>query len=341
MGSISTFKFFLRFQSLRPFAGQAIGRLVFYARPYCTNQNHIFMKTALKLAIAIALITIGTRLSAQTWTPLTTDVTGDGSDPSLLDGTDFQYRYDKNSDSLYFKVGVNGFTTTTQQAVGVNIMINIPSGGSTFNFWGNDNKAAYHKLLTVWVTGTPPSSYSGTIGIADAAGVGSSNYTSLSSNNIDIDVATASNEIILGLKRSDFITDTEMGGSQIVVTAAAAVGSNTFWNDDIATGTGAMDIDRSTTTGIDENTAANTIGIRTFPNPAKNQLTLTYTLTHETTVAIRLLNVLGKEALVKKEGSQPAGMHLAELNLTSLQAGMYYVEVQYGNEVAVSQLLIE
>ena len=284
------------------------------------------MKSILKLAIAVALIALGTRLSAQTWTTVTTDVSGDGSDATLLDGTMFEYNYDKDSDSIFFRVTVSGFTASSQAALGVNVMVNIPGGVGTFNFWGADNMNPYHKLLTTWVTGAPPASYSGTIGVSDAAGVGAMNYTSLSSNNIDVNVDVAANQIVLGMKRTDLVTDAEMGGDQITLTAAAAVGSNQFWNDDVITGTGTMIIDKTTVpTGIEENTIL--FGLTLFPNPAVDNIAVQYELKESSTVSIRVIDAMGKEVMNQPLGNRSIGSQKANVNLQALAEGVYFIQV--------------
>lgn len=180
------------------------------------------------------------QLTHSGYTNIVTDDCGDGADEALLDGTRLEFRYDAASDSIFFLATVNALTVS--QAIGVNVMLNIPNGGSTFNFWGNDNTAAYHKLITAWVTGSAPSSYSGTIGVADAAGVNAQDYTNLSANNISIVVNTTDKTIELGMKRTDVITNTEFSGSSITVGVAGAVGSNQSWNDDLHSASGAMTI---------------------------------------------------------------------------------------------------
>ena len=109
-----------------------------------------------------------------------------------------------------------------------------------FNFWGTDNSNPYHKLVTGWVTGTPPQNYSGTIGIANSTGVNASNYTNLFSNNLNITVNTTNSTIIVGMNREDLIPNSAFG--QPIVTAAA-VGSSSSWNDDIYSSTGTMTLD--------------------------------------------------------------------------------------------------
>jgi len=175
------------------------------------------------------------------YTTIATDVCGDGANAALLDGTRLEYMYDATSDSLWFLATVN--EVSSSQAIGLNVMLNIPNGGSTFNFWGDDNQNAFHKLITVWVTGTAPSSYSGTIGVADADGVANANFTNLSADNISVVVNTEDKTILIGMKRTDAISSTEFSSGSITVGVAGAVGSNESWNDDIYSASGSMTLD--------------------------------------------------------------------------------------------------
>ena len=164
------------------------------------------------------------------WVLVNGDAIGDGADPSLMDGTQLEYLYDETTDSLFFRVTTSSIGGGQSQNVGVNVMVNIPGGGNTFNFWGSDNMDAWHKLVTTWVTGSAPSAYSGTIGIADATGVAGTDFTNLHQNNISIVVNPSASTIVLGMNRSDLISNAQMGSG---IGVAAAVGSSMAWNDDI------------------------------------------------------------------------------------------------------------
>lgn len=192
------------------------------------------MKKQLLCIVMIASAFFGINSHAQ-WSTIANDAVGDGNSPALMDGTALDYLYDEETDVLSFRITTADITSSQSMAVGVNVMVNYPGGGSTFNFWGFNNGNPYHRLLTAWVTGSPTAGYSGTIGISDASGVSGSNYTSLSSNNIDISVNTSTNEITLELDRVDLIPDNALGQEVLV---AAAVGSNASWNDDIYSATG-------------------------------------------------------------------------------------------------------
>ena len=75
--------------------------------------------------------------------------------------------------SLWFQFTTAEINISQAADFGINIMINNPDVATKFNFWGDDNKNQFTSLVTAWVTGTAPSSYTGTIGIANASGVNS------------------------------------------------------------------------------------------------------------------------------------------------------------------------
>ena len=178
-----------------------------------------------------------TSFSIGQWITIANDVTGDGANPTLLDGTQLEYRFDAVTDSLWFKISCAGISAAQATDIGFNIMVNYPGGGGTFNFWGANNTNAFHRLVTGWVTGTPPSTYAGTIGISDPTGVAATNYTNLFANNLNITVDLPSNSITVGMDRAHLIPNSALG--QPILTAAA-VGASTAWNDDIYSANGMM-----------------------------------------------------------------------------------------------------
>ncbi len=165
------------------------------------------------------------------WTVLTLDAKGDGRDPSLADAAMLSYRYDKQQDFLWFRVGLYG--TPNPQAFGVNIAIDtgIDDAGKT-NWWGGNNAFRFDKLLTAWVTKST-NGYEGTIGVGDTAGVKARHLNNLLQNNLKIRIEGDS--ILIGVKRSE-ITD------KLKMNLIAAVGSNQQWNDDVP-GTGSVVMD--------------------------------------------------------------------------------------------------
>lgn len=252
---------------------------------------------------------------------LITDPVGDGSDPNLLDGTSLSYFYDSAKDSLWFKIDVANLNGTTSQALGVNIMINVAGAGNTFNFWGSaPNSDPYHFLLTTWVTGSAPSNYSGTIGIADASGVNSSSFTNLSSNNVSVTVDMAAGSIILGLKRDALFPDALFTNNNVVAKIAAAVGSNQFWNDDIYNNTINMSLSKSSV-GLEEYV----LNIAPYPNPVVDK----FSFENPRLLSGGIYNALGQ--LAKKFDPE---LHQT-IDLSGFDSGLYFLVFTNGQSKSI------
>lgn len=279
------------------------------------------------MVMALILMSSYNCFAQVNWTSVNTDVQGDVT-AGGTDGKELFYYYDDAADSIWFRVDI--FSTSNPSGnFGVNVMINIPGGGSTFNFWGNaPNNNPFHKLVTTWVTGSAPSNYSGTIGIANATGVNTNNFTNLHNNNIDItyNAGASAHTIILGMRRADLITDAEMGGNSITVQIAAATGLSTAWQDDIYSPTGTMTFSKSTI-GIEEE---NTFDMTVYPNPTNGIFNLeSSALQGENTIEIH--NQLGQ--LIYS-----SVFHSAQTNavdITSTPAGIYLLSIKNKNGVVV------
>lgn len=241
------------------------------------------------------------------WTTVTTDAVGDGASPALFDGTEFSYRYDQASDSLYFKLDIDNLSMSNSGAVGVNVMVNIPGGGSTFNFWGNDNTDPYHFLLTAWVTGSAPSNYSGTVGIGSG---GSPNNVIM--NNLSINVDVPNKSIVIGVDRNDLVPDMFFSGNSITVVAAAAVGSNMAWNDDLYQPGASITITKSSISIEEEED----LQLALYPNPATDFLNFPTSVNG----SFEIFDVAGNPVL---SGEVDAS---GRIDIQQLSSGMYVVK---------------
>lgn len=180
------------------------------------------------IAIILAILT---NTFAQVWNVVTFDGKGDGKNPSLPDAATLSYRYDKEQDTLWFRVGL--YSSPPKDAFGVNIVIDTGAENATkMNWWGSNKDFKYDKLVTAWVT-YGKQGYEGTIGVADASGVTAKHFNNIHQN--DLQVRVEGNAIILGVKRTD-VTD------NLKMKLIAAVGSNDKWNDDVP-GVGPVAID--------------------------------------------------------------------------------------------------
>ena len=246
------------------------------------------------------------------WVTVTNDATGDQEVSSLLDGLKLEYLNKGWLDSLYFRVTVASFTLPQSQDLGVNILVNVPNGGPTFQFWGNDNNTApWNRMITAWVTGNAPSNYTGTIGIGDATGVANGNasninsdYTNLSQNNISVKVA--GNYITLGLKRSALVSSSLVNQP---ITIAAAVGASNSWNDDIYSPSSTISI------GVEEIYTKETLALQVYPNPTKNSIIVK----SEKPLELEISNVLGETVWHSTKAVS------GSIDVSALQPGVYFI----------------
>ncbi len=271
--------------------------------------------TRFSAVFILMLVALG--VQAQTWQTITTDAAGDGASNTTLDATLFEHAYDSIVDSVYFRLTVNEMPENQQQNFGVHVMIRM-AGKPEFTFWGNENNLRWTKLITVRVSGTPPSNYAGTIGISDIIGINNSDYQNLSSNKINITVDTIAKTITLSMKRMELVTDVEMwAGSSMNMKVAAAVGSSSSWNDDIFDTTKTITL-RKVLVSVAEQTKN---AVTVYPNPAATDLIIELPEGSGEIAAISLINPIGQQITIPviREGN------IAHLNVAELPEGVYTV----------------
>jgi len=85
----------------------------------------------------------------------------------------------------------------------------------------------------------------------------------------------------------------------------------------------------SATAGIADRGNGLVSGVKVYPNPFENTVTVGYTLTEGSKVGYRLVSLLGQPLLAVEEGMRPAGHHVREIDLSGLKLapGMYWMEV--------------
>lgn len=77
-----------------------------------------------------------------------------------------------------------------------------------------------------------------------------------------------------------------------------------------------------------------------YPNPAQNEVNVSYQLNKAADVNITIRDVAGRVVLQSSEGFQFEGAQKATLALTTLNAGMYFVELNAGGAIAQQKLII-
>ncbi|WP_421750884.1 T9SS type A sorting domain-containing protein [Croceimicrobium sp.] len=249
---------------------------------------------------------------------LATDPSNDGVNSQLADGTHFAYYYDAQSDSIFFRIELNSLSPSMASGFGCNVMVNLFSTDPTFNFWGQDNQLPYHYLLTAWVTGSPPSNYTGTIGIADANGVNTQNYTNLYQNNIQIVIEPNLTRVTFGIKREDIMPARYQAPATGILAAsvAAAVGSNQSWNDDLFDPDSRILIDMNGI-GLEE---VEESSFEVYPNPCTGLLYLDL----EKDQLIQISDLQGRVLKSMNYRKDEA------LDLSFLKAGLYQIRTASG-----------
>jgi hypothetical protein len=100
---------------------------------------------------------------------------------------------------------------------------------------------------------------------------------------------------------------------------------------------------RLTLTAIDENVQA-TEGIAVYPNPADDALHVNFTLMNNETVAVELLDVLGKKvlSLPAMSGSDLESPERSiELSLANIPSGIYFVSLNKNGFVSKHKVLVQ
>lgn len=90
--------------------------------------------------------------------------------------------------------------------------------------------------------------------------------------------------------------------------------------------------------GIKEN--KNDLALNIFPNPATDDVQVSYTLTSETMVTINLYDVTGKLVTSVSRGEEQNGRHFASINTSSIAKGFYTVKVITNFGQSTSKLIV-
>lgn len=82
------------------------------------------------------------------------------------------------------------------------------------------------------------------------------------------------------------------------------------------------------TSAVDlKNNEADFMQVNVYPNPAKDQATLTYAIGRARTLKIDLYDTQGKLVQTLEQGHQSEGFHKLDVNTSSLPAGMYFIRM--------------
>ncbi len=91
---------------------------------------------------------------------------------------------------------------------------------------------------------------------------------------------------------------------------------------------------------VNLNELQNEIGLSIYPNPAQNELNVSFELFTEGNVEVQVFDMMGKTILGKLVGQSATGKQIVRLNTESLRNGTYVVRVQAGSNTIVKKLII-
>jgi hypothetical protein len=96
---------------------------------------------------------------------------------------------------------------------------------------------------------------------------------------------------------------------------------------------------KCSTTDIIDFTGDAKTGLNIYPNPAATEVRMKYTFANENATA-RVTDITGRVLLTKDYGKQPLGEKELSLDISSLQNGIYYIELVTDTHRAINKLTV-
>ncbi|MFK7932115.1 MAG: T9SS type A sorting domain-containing protein [Saprospiraceae bacterium] len=104
-------------------------------------------------------------------------------------------------------------------------------------------------------------------------------------------------------------------------------------------------IDRADIPGAEvsnvETVATTDFAFELSPNPANGRTQVTYTLKEKAPVQIRVTDMLGKEVKRFNYSNRASGLYNLNLQTTGLEAGIYLIQLQVGQQLATQKLVVK
>ena len=91
--------------------------------------------------------------------------------------------------------------------------------------------------------------------------------------------------------------------------------------------------------GVDEQEALK--GLQLYPNPASNNLTVSFMLTESNPVTIALYDILGKQMMIRDMDVQKEGKVDTSIDVSGLQTGVYVVKISAGQKSYVKKVFVK
>jgi len=80
--------------------------------------------------------------------------------------------------------------------------------------------------------------------------------------------------------------------------------------------------------------------LRVFPNPIAGRTTVSYSLSHSTTVSCVVYDAAGNIVSRLQAGTQPPGEHRLTWNAGALKLGVYFCKLKVGSSTSTARLTL-
>lgn len=162
---------------------------------------------------------------AASWQLLLTDTIADGQNPNSSDGKALYYHYNRQTDSLWFKLETYSPISTLDPAL--SISLDTDNDQTTGTSWYGSNKSFKVDLMLSAGPVRQGNGYAGYNGITNATGIANREWINVKKGNLTYYFDPDQHAYYLGIKRSD------LGNHSEKVNLIGSVGANSLWNDDI------------------------------------------------------------------------------------------------------------
>jgi len=82
------------------------------------------------------------------------------------------------------------------------------------------------------------------------------------------------------------------------------------------------------------------VRLTSYPNPVRTQGTVAYALPEETTVTLRVYDVLGRQVATLASGTQEAGRHTVQIDTDQLSSGVYFGRLQADGQTLTRKITV-
>jgi hypothetical protein len=85
---------------------------------------------------------------------------------------------------------------------------------------------------------------------------------------------------------------------------------------------------------------ADQFGLNIFPNPANDEVNVSYSLTNDASVVVTVTDLAGKVVYTSAAANNVAGAHAMKINTTNFNSGVYMVNFSANNEVSTQKMVV-